>query len=105
MKKIGYFFLATLCCALLLSTFYPAIPTADAASPNIVISQVYGGGGATTGSPAYKNDYIELFNRSATDQVLTGWSLQYGSSTGQFASSAANLYAFPAGTTIPVRAQ
>ena len=34
-----------------------------AVSSGVVISQVYGGGGATTGSPTFKNDYIELFNR------------------------------------------
>jgi len=72
-----------------------------AASSTIVISQVYGGGGATTGTPTYKNDYVELFNLSASSVSLNGYSLQYGSSTGTFASSASNLYAFPSGTTIP----
>ena len=49
----------------------------------VVISQVYGGGGATSGSPSYKNDWIELHNRSATGTAtLTGWSLQYGSASG-----------------------
>ncbi|HKP72894.1 MAG TPA: DNA/RNA non-specific endonuclease [Pyrinomonadaceae bacterium] len=87
--------------ALVVNKLDPVIQTAEAASPNIVISQVYAGGGATTGAPTYKNDYVELFNRSTIDQVLTGWSLQYGSSTGQFASTTGNLYAFPSGTTIP----
>ncbi|HEX6160579.1 MAG TPA: DNA/RNA non-specific endonuclease, partial [Thermoanaerobaculia bacterium] len=73
---------------------------AHAASPNVVISQVYGGGGSGSGSPAYTHDYVELFNRSNAPVVIGGWSLQYGSSTGQFASTATNLYAFPAGTTI-----
>ena len=73
---------------------------AMAASPNVVISQVYGGGGATTGSPAYKHDYVELFNTSNAAVPLSGYSLQYGSTTGQFASTATNLYAFPAGTSI-----
>ena len=73
---------------------------AMAASPNVVMSQVYGGGGSGSGSPAYTNDYVELFNRSASPVVIGGWSLQYGSSTGQFASSSSNLYVFPAGTSI-----
>src|SRR5258708_3325727 len=49
-------------------------------SPNIVISQVYGGGG-NAGS-TYKNDFIELFNRSGSDVSVTGWSVQYASAAG-----------------------
>jgi hypothetical protein len=48
----------------------------------VVISQVYGGGGATTGSPSFRNDYIELFNRSATIVDLAGFSVQYAPGTG-----------------------
>jgi hypothetical protein len=65
----------------------------------IVISQAYGGGGGTTGT--YKNDYVELHNNGTTTQSLTGLSIQYGSATGNFGSSATNIYAFPAGTSIP----
>ncbi|HEX7152518.1 MAG TPA: DNA/RNA non-specific endonuclease [Thermoanaerobaculia bacterium] len=83
---------------LLCLAFFASV--ASAASPNVVISQVYGGGGATTGSPAYLNDYVELFNTSNAAVSIGGWSLQYGSSTGNFASSSNNLYAIPAGTTI-----
>src|SRR5437588_668419 len=61
----------------------PIIPSAEAAgSSTVVISQVYGGGGATTGSPTYKNDFIELFNRGASAVNLAGWSVQYASATG-----------------------
>jgi hypothetical protein len=73
---------------------------AQAVSTNVVISQVYGGGGASSGA-TYKNDYVELFNLSASSVSLTGYSLQYGSSNGNFASGSSTLYAFPAGTTIP----
>src|SRR5215475_350588 len=38
--------------------------TASAVSPDIVISQVYGGGGNT--GAQYHNDFIELFNRGAS---------------------------------------
>ena len=38
---------------------------------NLVISQVYGGGGCTT-SCAYKNDYIVLFNRGRATVALAG---------------------------------
>jgi len=51
-----------------------------AASATIVISQVYGGGG-NTGAP-YKNDFVVLFNRSASPVSLTGMSIQYASATG-----------------------
>lgn len=68
-------------------------------STTVVISQVYGGGGGSTGT--YLHDYIELHNVSATTQSLTGFSLQYGSASGNFASTAGNLYAFPAGTSMP----
>jgi hypothetical protein len=49
-------------------------------STSVVISQVYGGGG--NGGSVWKNDYIELFNLSAASVSLTGWSVQYASSTG-----------------------
>ncbi len=68
-------------------------------STTIVISQAYGGGGGATGT--YLFDYVELHNVSNVTQSLTGYSLQYGSATGQFASTATNLYAFVAGTSIP----
>jgi hypothetical protein len=50
-----------------------------AATP-IVISQVYGGGGNS--GAKYKNDFIELFNRGNTAVDISGWSVQYASSTG-----------------------
>ncbi len=56
------------------------VSVAHAVSPNVVISQVYGGGG-NSGS-IYKNDFIELFNRGSTPQSLSGWSVQYASATG-----------------------
>src|SRR5882762_5537980 len=51
-----------------------------AVSADIVISQVYGGGGNT--GATYKNDFIELFNRGTTSVALTGWSVQYASAAG-----------------------
>lgn len=54
--------------------------TASAASPNVVISQVYGGGGNS--GATYRNDFIELFNRGTSTVSLTGWSVQYASSAG-----------------------
>ncbi len=53
-----------------------------AAAGNVVISQVYGGGGNSGAS--LRNDFVELFNRSADPVDLGGWCLQYASSTGAF---------------------
>jgi len=54
--------------------------TTNLAPHPIVISQVYGGGGNS--GATLKNDYIELFNRSLDPIDLTGWSLQYASTSG-----------------------
>ncbi len=67
--------------ALLLLAATPAIAQlTNPVSPNIVISQVYGGGGNS--GATYKNDFIELFNRGSTAVNVTGWSVQYASSAG-----------------------
>ncbi|MDP1789795.1 MAG: ExeM/NucH family extracellular endonuclease [Methylibium sp.] len=62
-----------------------------ASSSGLVISQVYGGGGATSGSPAYKLDWVELFNGGSAPVSLSGISLQYGSATGNFGAGIASL--------------
>lgn len=49
-------------------------------SPDIVISQIYGGGGLT--GAQYTNDFVELFNRGSSPVNLSGWSTQYASSGG-----------------------
>jgi len=46
----------------------------------VLISQIYGTGGSS--GAIYKQDYIELYNRSASTQSLAGWSVQYASATG-----------------------
>jgi len=68
-------------------------------SGSFVISQAYGGGGGTTGT--YQFDYVELKNISGSPKSLNGLSLYYGSATGQFASSATNLFALPNVTVQP----
>jgi predicted extracellular nuclease len=47
---------------------------------DVVISQVYGGGG--NAGATLRNDFIELFNRSGVAIDITGWSVQYTSATG-----------------------
>jgi hypothetical protein len=68
--------------AFLMMTGTTSIPVIAASAPatHIVISQVYGGGG-NSGAP-YSNDFIELYNPTATAVSLDGWSVQYTSSTG-----------------------
>jgi predicted extracellular nuclease len=53
---------------------------ARAASPDITISQVYGGGGNS--GATYTNDFIELYNRSSAPVPVDGWSVQYASAAG-----------------------
>jgi uncharacterized repeat protein (TIGR02543 family) len=57
----------------------------NGSSGEVVISQVYGGGG--NGAADYKNDYVELFNRGNASVNVTGWSIQYASASGSSWSS------------------
>ncbi|CAN5205883.1 hypothetical protein BH20ACI2_BH20ACI2_20270 [soil metagenome] len=50
-------------------------PTAPDISPNIVISQIYGGGGNS--GALYTHDFIELFNRGNSSVNVNGWSVQF----------------------------
>ncbi|MGZ8736027.1 MAG: lamin tail domain-containing protein [Nocardioides sp.] len=54
--------------------------SAPAASSDIVISEVYGGGGNKDAT--YTHDFIELHNTGTAPVDLTGWSVQYASATG-----------------------
>ena len=47
---------------------------------HITISQVYGGGGNS--GATFTNDYVELYNPTASTISVTGWSLQYASAAG-----------------------
>jgi len=58
----------------------------SASAADIVISQVYGGGG-NSGS-TLKSDFIELFNRSSSPVTLNGWAVQYTSAAGTSWTSA-----------------
>lgn len=66
----------------ILALAFAAVPlqSAKAVSADIVISQVYGGGGNS--GATYKNDFIELYNRGAAAVNVTGWTVQYASSAG-----------------------
>ena len=48
---------------------------AQAVSADVVISEVYGGGG--NAGAIWKNDFVELYNRSDVAVDVTGWVVQY----------------------------
>lgn len=61
-----------------------AVLTVNAAATgtatNVVISQIYGGGGNS--GATYRNDFVELFNPNSSAANLEGWAIQYASATG-----------------------
>lgn len=62
-------------------TSAPAVLTVnEGAAANLVISQIYGGGGNS--GATYRNDYVELFNPGSLPVNVGGWSVQYASSSG-----------------------
>lgn len=73
----------------------PTGSVSQALSTGLVISQVYGGGGGSTGT--YKRDYVEIFNRGATPVPVAGNSIQYASTTGPSSGMWA-VFEIPAGT-------
>src|SRR5437868_2334344 len=55
-------------------------PAARSASSDMVVGQVFAGGGNT--NAPYGNDFVELFNRGTTAVDLGTWSIQYASASG-----------------------
>jgi uncharacterized protein len=55
-------------------------PGARSASSDMVVSQLFAGGG--NANAPYANDFAELFNRSGTTVDLSNWSIQYASASG-----------------------
>ena len=94
-RPVGYVALLALAAGSLTLVATPAV----AASPDLVISQVYGGGG-NTGAP-FKNDYVELFNRGTAPVSTAGLTLQYGSATGNLGASSAQNVVLPGKTVQP----
>jgi uncharacterized protein len=89
--------LSALAVALLVLLVQPA----GAVSPDLVVSQVYGGGG--NAGATYTHDYIEIFNRGSSSVELDGYSLQYASATGagNFGATATQLTELPALSVAP----
>jgi hypothetical protein len=74
MRRFRQLLMLVLAAALLVA------PAARGASPDLVVSQVFAGGG--NASAPYANDFVELFNRGATTVDLSTWSIQYASASG-----------------------
>jgi len=77
-RRIGTALAATV--ALLAPGLTVLTPAATASSPDVVIAEIYGGGGNT--GATLTNDFIELQNRGAAPVDVSGWTIQYASATG-----------------------
>ena len=80
-----------------LQTFTTQTPSTGGSG--VVISQVYGGGGGSTGT--FNADYVELHNNSGTPQDISGYKIIYGSAAGTLGSVATNNFTFPSNVVIP----
>jgi hypothetical protein len=69
----------TLLAALVAAAILLAVPPAQGATTNVVVSQVYAAGG--NAGATYTNDFVELLNRGSTSVDVSGWSVQYASSS------------------------
>ena len=74
MRRIPQLFTLALTVALLVA------PAARSASSDMVVGQVFAGGG--NASAPYTNDFVELFNRGTTSVDLSTWSIQYATGSG-----------------------
>jgi hypothetical protein len=68
---------ARLVLVLLLASALLVAPAARSASSDMVVSQVYAGGGNS--GAAFANDFVELFKRGTTSVDLSARSIQYAS--------------------------
>jgi predicted extracellular nuclease len=66
---------AILAPVLAVSGLFAAALPAQAVSASVVISEVYGGGGNS--GAVWKNDFVELYNRSDAAVNVDGWVVQY----------------------------
>ena len=55
-------------------------PAAHGAASGVVVSQVYAGGGNS--GATYTHDFVELLNTGSAAVDLSGWSVQYATSSG-----------------------
>jgi hypothetical protein len=99
MKKIATILGATALLALVAGSAF--------AANAIRISQTYGGGGTTTATATFNQDYVELFNSSGAAVNIGGWEVEYAGSAststfggGGGTNTYSTYYQFPAGTMI-----
>jgi hypothetical protein len=76
-------------------------PPAPITIPNVIISEVYGGGGNS--GATLKQDFIELYNTTDESIEIGGWSIQYYSNTGTGAATVSNVFVIPSGKFIPAQ--
>lgn len=80
-------------------TFLSVVALGTFSDAQIIINEVYGGGG---GSTSYiKSDYVELINKGNASVTLSGAYLQYSSATSTSAVGASNIQALPDITLSP----
>lgn len=81
-------------------TLLSLVALAVTANAQIVINEVYGGGGNS--GAIIKQDFIELYNRGTSPVTLNNAYIQYGSATGVFGGTGTppNIFALPASITI-----
>lgn len=89
-RRIGAVVLAATLSA---ATLQPAYAAPDGS--NVVLNEVYGGGGNS--GATLTHDFIELFNPTDNDIDLTGWSVEYFSGSGNSGGTAQLSGTIPAG--------
>ncbi|MDR1811150.1 MAG: chitobiase/beta-hexosaminidase C-terminal domain-containing protein [Prevotella sp.] len=92
-KKSTILFAAFLCMA--------GISSVAAQTPDVIITEVYGGGGNSGATLKY--DYVELYNTTDAGVNIGGWSLQYYAAEKYTKPSATNILVFADGTIIPAK--
>ena len=68
---------------------------ARAGASDVVVSQIYGGGG--NAGATFRNDYVELFNTGSGTVDLSGWTVQYATAAGTTWQTTALSGAIPPG--------
>src|SRR5919112_1170358 len=105
MRAPGKTLISGLTTTALVAGAWLAVPTSAFAGVSsgapVVINEVYGGGGNS--GATLKQDFIELYNKSASPVNLAGWSVQYASATGTSWATTALTGTLPAGSHYVVR--